>query len=125
MAATTPQMLTANRLVDGDVVYWRAGGWVEAFAEGEVLSKAEAEAALAAAQDSVAANVVVKPYLFEVRADADGVQPVKEREIVRAAGPSVRTDLGKQASGLCPPSARWRYRPPQGGGEERDDDVSI
>ncbi len=41
--------------------------------------------------------VVVNPYLFDVRADADGVHPVKEREIVRAAGPSVRRDLGKQA----------------------------
>ena len=23
-----PQMLTANRLVDGDVLYWKGGGWV-------------------------------------------------------------------------------------------------
>jgi hypothetical protein len=94
----TPQMLTANRLADGDVVYWRAGGWVEAFADGDVFSaEAEAEAALAAARKFVADNVVVNPYLFDVRAEADGVLPVKEREIIRAAGPTVRTDLGKQA----------------------------
>jgi hypothetical protein len=91
-------MLTANRLVDGDVVYWRAGVWVEAFGDGEVFSAtAEADAALEAARTSVAANVVVNPYLFELRMDADGVRPVKEREIVRAAGPTVRKDLGKQA----------------------------
>jgi hypothetical protein len=94
----TPQMLTANRLAGGDVVYWRAGGWVEAFADGDVFSaEAEAEAALAAARKFVADNVVVNPYLFDVRAEADGVLPVKEREIIRAAGPTVRTDLGKQA----------------------------
>ncbi len=98
MAAAHLQMLTANRLADGDVVYWRAGGWVEAFGEGDVFAaEVEAEAALEAAQKFVASNVVVNPYLFDVRAEADGAHPVKEREIVRAAGPSVRRDLGKQA----------------------------
>ena len=91
-------MLTANRLVDGDVVYWRAGGWVEAFGDADVFSaEAEAEAALEAARKYVAANVVVNPYLFDVRTEANGVRPVMEREIIRAAGPTVRTDLGKQA----------------------------
>ena len=98
MATPLPQMLTANRLIDGDVVYWRAGGWVEGFDQGDVLATdADAEAALRAAGKFVADNVVVNPYLFDVRAGADGVTPVKEREIVRAAGPSVRKDLGKQA----------------------------
>jgi hypothetical protein len=124
------QMLTANRLRDGDVVYWRAGGWVEAFDQGDVFAaEADAEAALRAAGKFVADNVVVNPYLFDVRAEADGFQPVKEREIVRAAGPSVREDLGKQASGRSPPPARLREElrratSPRGGGE-RDDDVSI
>jgi hypothetical protein len=120
------QMLTANRLVDGDVVYWRAGGWVEAFGEGEVLSaKEEAEAALAAARKFVADNFVVNPYLFDVRAEADGVHPVKEREIVRAAGPTVRNDLGKQATGLSPPSRFALRATPDKPAQERDDDVSI
>jgi hypothetical protein len=120
-------MLTANRLVDGDVVYWRAGGWVEAFDQGDVLAtQADADAALRAAGKFVTDNIVVNPYLFEVRREADGVAPVKEREIVRAAGPTVREDLGKQARGLIPPPARRsRATSPQGGGEERDDDVSI
>jgi len=30
-----PQMLTASRLADGDVLYWRAGDWVLALADGE------------------------------------------------------------------------------------------
>jgi hypothetical protein len=88
------QKLTANRLIDGLVLYWRAGAWTEAFAEGEVLATKEAaEAALAAARDSVARNEVVGVYLFDLKGD----QPLKEREIIRAQGPSVRSDLGKQA----------------------------
>jgi len=125
MATAALQMLTANRLVDGDVVYWRAGGWVQTFGEADVFAvQADADGALEAAKKFVTGNVVVNPYLFDVRDDAGDITPVKEREIVRALGPSVREDLGKQATGLGPPSARWRYRPPQGGGE-RDDDVSI
>ncbi len=45
----------------------------------------------------VTGNVVVAPYLFDVRRTAGGIRPVKEREIIRAAGPTVRHDLGKQA----------------------------
>ena len=89
------QKLTANRLIDGIVLYWRAGAWTESFAEGEVLEGPEAaKAALAAAQDFVARNQVVATYLFDLKGD----QPLKEREIIRAAGPSVRSDLGKQAA---------------------------
>ena len=101
------QMLTANRLRDGDVVYWRAGGWVQAFGEGDVFAaEPDAKAALDAAQKSVAGNVVVNPYLFEVRDEQGGVTPLKERELIRAAGPTVRGDLGKQAEGLTPEQVR-------------------
>jgi Protein of unknown function (DUF2849) len=91
-------MLTANCLRQGDVLYWKAGGWVRNLADGEVFAEpAAAAAALDAAQKFVAQNRVVSPYLFEVREPSGKIRPVKEREIVRAAGPSVRTDLGKQA----------------------------
>ena len=94
-----PQMLTANRLVDGDVLYWKAGTWVLALAEADVFADPKAaDAALAAAQKYVAGNAVVNPYLFDVRLGADGPKPVKEREIIRAAGPTVRLDLGKQSA---------------------------
>lgn len=90
------QKLSANRLIDGVVLYWRGGDWTESFAEGEALvTKEAAEAALAAAKDFIARNVVVGVYLFDLKGD----QPLKEREIIRAAGPSVRSDLGKQAGG--------------------------
>jgi hypothetical protein len=56
-----------------------------------------AKAALAAAEAFVRDRIVVNPYLFDVRVDGAGVRPVEEREIIRAAGPTVRLDLGKQA----------------------------
>ena len=40
------QKLTANRLIDGVVLYWRGGDWTESFAEGEVLATKEAADAL-------------------------------------------------------------------------------
>ena len=96
-----PQMLTANRLVDGDVLYWKASQWVTALADGEVFADPKAaEAALAAAQADVTGNKVVSTYLFDVRLAAGVIKPVKEREIIRAAGPTVRLDLGKQAASL-------------------------
>ena len=97
--ASDPQMLTANRLVDGDVLYWKDGDWVSALKDGNVFSDPKAaDAALAAAQKYVGENRVVNPYLFDVKTDAGGIHPVKEREIIRCAGPSVRTDTGKQAA---------------------------
>ena len=105
--ASGPQMLTANCLRQGDVLYWKAGGWTPNFAEGEVLhDAAAAEAALEAAKKFVADNRVVSPDLFEVREQNGKIRPVKEREIVRAAGPSIRTDLGKQAPGAERPKSQ-------------------
>ncbi len=106
MAAPAPQMLTANRLIDGEVLYWKDGAWVPSFADGTVYDDPkQADAALAAAQIFVKDNVVVAPYLFDVRRTARGIEPVKEREIIRAAGPSNRTDTGKQA-GMGPQEPR-------------------
>jgi hypothetical protein len=91
------QILTANRLRDGEVVYWRGGVWVGALADAEIFADdTVADAALAAAAGSVKGRIVVNPYLFDARLDALGLHPVKEREIIRAAGPTVRRDLGKQ-----------------------------
>jgi Protein of unknown function (DUF2849) len=96
--AQSPQMLTANRLKDGDVLYWKAGHWVLALKDGDVFDDpAQADMALAEAQKYVTGNAVVNPYLFDVRVDAKGIHPVKEREIIRAAGPTVRGE-GKQSA---------------------------
>ncbi|HVZ91925.1 MAG TPA: DUF2849 domain-containing protein [Rhizomicrobium sp.] len=99
MAAPSARMLTANRLKDGAVLYWKAGAWVEAFEDADKFADAaQAEAALSDAQRFVAANAVVNPYLFDVRVEADEVHPVKEREIVRAAGPSVLRAPARETS---------------------------
>ena len=98
--ATAPalQVLTANRLRDGEVVYWQDGEWTERFADADVFDgKATADTALAAAQAFVKGRVVVNPYLFGVRDEAGRIRAIEEREIVRSEGPSVRRDLGKQA----------------------------
>jgi hypothetical protein len=110
------QMLTANRLIDGIVVYWRSGQWVETLAEGEVFEgEEEGKAALAAAQRFVAENRIVNPYLLDMK----GSRPLKEREIIRALGPSVRADVGKQALGHSPPSGALRApTSPPGGGDK-------
>jgi hypothetical protein len=98
MATPVPQVLTANRLRDGDVVYWRDGTWVETFVTAEVFeTKPDADAALAHAGEDVKARLVVNPYLFPVRREGGHLRAVEEREIVRSEGPSVRRDLGKQA----------------------------
>ena len=95
MATAHPQMLTSNRLRDGDILYWKKGGWVLFQQEGEIFADPEAaQAALAAAQKDVTGNRVVAPYLFDVTPEG---RPVKEREIIRAAGPTVQPHLGKQA----------------------------
>jgi hypothetical protein len=93
-----PQILTANRLSLGDVVYWStARGWVSHLREAEILADDVAGDALKGAARSVQEREVVNPYLFEVRIEDGRVVPVKTREAIRAAGPSARRDLGKQA----------------------------
>ncbi len=96
--ANTLQMLTANRLKSGDVLYRKGSGWVPLLADGEVYpDAAAADAALAAAQAELPRNEFVAPYLFEVRQANGVIVPVKEREVIRAAGPTVHPHTGKQA----------------------------
>ena len=91
-------MLTANRLSDGEVLYRKGSGWAPTLGEGDVYrDPASAAAALAAATAELARNEFVAPYLFEVREEEGKIRPVKEREIIRAAGPTVHPLTGKQA----------------------------
>jgi len=93
-----PKVLTANRLLPGEVVYWNsARGWVPSLAEAQALPDDKADDALAAAAEWVSKREVVEPYLFDVRVENSAIVPVIMREIIRAAGPTVRRDLGKQA----------------------------
>lgn len=98
MAAWQDQVLTANRLRDGEVVYWADGHWLTSLSEAEIFTTKDiAQAALEAAGQFVADRIVVNPYLFDVRHEEGRLRPVEERELIRAAGPTVRRDVGKQA----------------------------
>ena len=92
--------VTAWRLKDGEVVYRREdGSWGEGFEDSEVLlSKPAADGALAEANEHVKARIVVGAYLFEVVEEAGHPVPASVREKIRAKGPTVRLDLGKQAA---------------------------
>ena len=88
----TLQVVTANRLRQGDIVYLTAAGtWSPHLNESRASDdKAELDALLAKAAEDVAARLVVAVYAFEV-VEIDGIlQPLSAREIIRAAGPSVR-----------------------------------
>jgi len=92
-------MLTANRLKSGDVLYRKGAAWVLTLDAGEVYrTEAAADDALAAATAELTRNEFVAPYLFEVREKDGRIVPVKEREIIRAAGPTVHPHTGKQAN---------------------------
>ena len=93
------QAVTANRLSDGEVVYWSADDkWVERFTDAAIADGAEAsDALLERAMPADFEAHVLEPYLFEVLADGNFYKPASVRETIRAAGPTVRLDLGKQA----------------------------
>lgn len=97
----TVQVVTANRLGNGEVVYLAADlTWTARLdAAARLDSKTLAEERLAVAKAAVEARVVVSPYLIELAETPQGFAPVRQREIIRAAGPTVRRDLGKQAEG--------------------------
>jgi uncharacterized protein DUF2849 len=101
--AAALQILTANRLRDGEVVYWRGGAWTFDLADADIFEDdTAAKRALEAAARAVAERVVVNPYLFAVTRDETGVHPLEEREVIRAAGPTIRRDLGKQSQLASP-----------------------
>lgn len=93
------KVITANRLIDGEVVFQGADGtWVELIGEARVLvDKDEIAAALALGAQAVAARLIVDPYEIDV-AEKDGqLVPGRLREKIRAAGPTTHPALGKQA----------------------------
>lgn len=96
---TQLQVLTANRLVDGEVVYATRQGWTEVFTEAEVFRAREAaDKRMKAAQSDLRARRIVEPYFFDVEETERGHRPVSVRETIRARGPTVRPDLGKQSA---------------------------
>lgn len=104
--ALAKQVVTANRLRDGTVVYLDSkDGWTDRIEAARVASDADAGAAmLARAETPAQALKVVGPYLMEVTETGGRITPVGVRETIRAKGPSVGTDIGEP--GLGNPAAR-------------------
>lgn len=94
-----PQVVTANKLVGGEVVYWtNTGSWSQTFGDGVVFETLEStNNAVSEAENSAHDEAVVSIYPFNVAFDSEHAKPVEKRELIRATGPTVRTDLGKQA----------------------------
>ena len=89
--------IVANRLIDGEVVYWNHGAWKSRFGEAELFTDDdEAEAHLAQANKPLA---VVDCYLIEVADEGEGPVPTAFRERVKATGPQNHPQHGKQAIG--------------------------
>ncbi len=99
-----PDVITSNRLADGVVVFQSAdGSWSEDFKRAAVLADAQGTAdALARAKRDEANNLVVDAYAVAVAERNGHFAPKALREAIRAAGPTIRRDLGKQALGLAP-----------------------
>ncbi len=85
----TPKILTANHLLEGDVIYLASRGeWTrELRAAWLIIDEKEANAALESAQRQQ--DEIVEPYLADAVADA-GKRPSPShfREAFRARGPS-------------------------------------
>ena len=91
----TPKVVTANDLLDGDVVYLSAADeWVRDLSDAEVLTD-EADAQIRLLHAEAQQDVVVGAYLADVTPGADGPAPAHFREAFRAKGPSNRLH-GKQ-----------------------------
>ena len=97
------QVMTANRLGDGDVVFLtRSGQWSEKIDDAVLALEPLAVAALEArAVEDVKTNLVTGQYLFEATRVGGKIRADHIRERIRTLGPSVRLDLGKQADGTA------------------------
>ena len=96
------QIVTANRLTDGRVVFRTAEGrWSETLAVAAVLDPAAAAQAVTAAAADVAARRIVEPYAVDVTVAATGPLPKAMRERIRATGPT----SGSEAAAARPARA--------------------
>ena len=92
-----PCVLTANDLLEGDVVYLAPdGAWTRRLGSARLfVDEAEADRSLAAARSQQ--DAIVDPYLAAAEAgERGGPRPAHIREAFRAAGPS-NYRHGKQA----------------------------
>jgi len=98
-AIFTPKVVTANALLEGDVVYLTdADTWSRDLEQAEVLTD-EADAQIRLIEASARVDEVVGVYLAEVTPGSTGAEPAHFREAFRATGPS-NYSHGKQSEAL-------------------------
>lgn len=83
----TPKVVTANALIEGDVIYQTATGWTRDLAQAEVLTD-EADADIRLIEASQQQDMVVGVYLADVDTAKGAPAPTHFREAFRATGPS-------------------------------------
>jgi len=90
-----PQMIIANRLRDGAVVFLAANeGWEQPIAAGALIeNEADAARLMAVAKRHEIECQVIDPQLIDVEIKDGKPRPTAIREAIRAFGPTVRTDL--------------------------------
>jgi hypothetical protein len=97
------QIMTANRLRDGDVVFLTSTGhWSVKIDDAELaIEPATVKSLEAQAAADVKSTLVTGTYLFDAERVAGRIRAIHFRERIRTLGPSVRSDLGKQADGTA------------------------
>ena len=89
--AFTPKVVTANALLEGDVVYLTVDDrWTRALHEAELIDD-EAHAQIRLLDAEMRSDEVVGPYLADATPSEAGPRPVHFREVFRATGPSPST----------------------------------
>ncbi len=90
--------LTANDLASGEVVFLSDAGWASSYGQAVIFDDdAAAQTALDTARSAV--NVLADPYLIDVAAVDGFPVPTSYRERIRALGPTIHPDMGKQVEG--------------------------
>ncbi|MBY6065232.1 DUF2849 domain-containing protein [Leisingera aquaemixtae] len=86
--AFTPKVITANDLLEGDVIYFTAdNGWTRNLSEAELITD-EAEAQLRLIEAEKQNIRIVGAYLADAKAGPNGPEPTHFREEFRRTGPS-------------------------------------
>ena len=95
------QLVTANRLRDGIAVFLtRSGHWSVIIDDAALALEPQAAAALEArAKEDEKATFITGAYLIDAERLQGRIRAEHIRERMRALGPTVRLDHGKQAEG--------------------------
>jgi len=93
----TLQVFTANRLIDGVVVYLTEDGhWSPSVFLSSVISNDDGLELMALmAEAGVGQSIILNPYLIEVTRDDGKLRPTSYRERLRAFGPSSHPQFSK------------------------------